>query len=359
MKPPDPSSLENLSHPTLTTLLHLSQSHQILFRLHTPTSISPLIWTGELQTSGFSSPNIHLSSLTPKSYRPFLKYSRSASGRGLAAQERVSPVSYNVTPGPYLRHTIVDHILIKSKQTCIPDIPTIEERREGVWPDERTPWISGAEDLFWVIWEVARRLAVLQGTLVWVGGVQMALVKHPMSHQNPEDWNEGRGNKDEGDLIGTRSEDERKNENEELAPPREIWLRPTDVLSPSTYPGEMSLSLQESYGISKKAAAQSSEILFFGRIWAENVLSNLEWTCEDTPFDLPPHLFAPSNEPLSHAQNQRDPKSRKTEPNRRERWIDNLIWDPKIDNYLIALEKVMSRRREESRSRGEWPIGPL
>ncbi|WWC94563.1 hypothetical protein V866_001410 [Kwoniella sp. B9012] len=333
-----PSDIPDLSEPALSTLLTQSQSQQILFRIHTSTSNSPLIWTGELSTSGFSSPNIHLGSLTPKSYTPFLNYSSSTGGL------LISRSTYEINPGVYLRHTVVDHILNKPKQTCIPTLPTIEETKEGVWPDERTPWISSSEDFFWTIWEIARRLAVPEGELGWVGGVQMAIVRHPKSnyhHYNHNNIN-GKDGAGKGGLIDNRSEQETVTFTS-TPRPREIWLRPTNVLSPPTYPGEMSLSLKESYEVSRKMASQNGEILFFGRIWAENVLSNLEWTCEETPFPLPAHLFLPTYDRCDRSQ----------------RWIDHLIWNPRNEDYLIAYEKVMKRRRQECGKRGEWPKGPL
>ncbi|WWD03333.1 hypothetical protein V865_001385 [Kwoniella europaea PYCC6329] len=332
----EPSDNPDLSQPTISTLLSQSQSQQILFRIHTPTSNSPLIWTGELSTSGFLSPNIHLGSLTPKSYIPFLNYS-SSTGSHL-----ISSSTHEINPGVYLRHTVIDHILNKSKQTCIPTLPTIEETKEGAWPDERTPWISASENLFRTIWDITRRLAVPQGEFGWVGGVQLAIVRHPKSTYHRMHMEQiNRISKE--DLIDGRSQNERNQDEKSISTPREIWLRPTNVLSPPMYPGEMSLALKESYEVSRKMASQSGEILFFGRIWAENVLSNLEWTCEETPFPLPAHLFLPTYDPCDRSQ----------------RWIDHLIWNPRNEDYLIAYEKVMNRKRQECGKRGEWPKGPL
>ncbi|WVQ67303.1 uncharacterized protein L199_005498 [Kwoniella botswanensis] len=322
-----PSKTPDLSQTTLSTLLSQSQSQQILFRPHAHLALST-----------------RLDCLTPKSYIPFLEYS-SSTGNHL-----ISSSTYEIHPGVYLRHTVVNHILKKPKQTCIPTLPTIEETKEGAWPDQRTPWISASENLFWTIWEMAKRLAVPEGELGWVGGAQMAIVRHPKSYDSHHQLNrnniislEDEGEK--GDLIDNRSETERiKHEKSTPTPrPREVWLRPTNVLSPPTYPGEMSLSLKESYEVSRKMASQSGEILFFGRIWAENVLSNLEWTCEKTPFPLPAHLFLPTYDPLDLTQ----------------RWIDQLLWNPRHEDYLIAHGKVMSNRREQSGKRGEWPKGPL
>ncbi|WRT66565.1 uncharacterized protein IL334_003524 [Kwoniella shivajii] len=373
------SSTRDLANPSISRLLSLAESQQIRFRLHTPTSVSPLIWTGSLSTSGFSCPNSNIGCLTVNSFKPFYDLTGNIDPPNLRAdtddhpinksksqpksnsksisQIQTERISYEINAGPYLRHTIVDHILRKSKQTCIMNLPTIEEHKEGVFEDERSPWISTCENLFWCIWDIARRLAIHEDRIGWVGKVDLAIIKHPNHTSTCTSSSTSNLTQQSTSKVDGYSSVCDYEEDEEVAArdievnkgPREIWLRPTNVLSPTTYPGEMSVSLKEQYEASRRAASSSGEILFFGRIWAENITSNLEWTREDTPFQLPSHLF-------------QEPKSNKSTHEKRKephRWLDELIWDPKTDEYLTAYQKVMSKRRDESRLTGEKPSGPL
>ncbi|KAK8864597.1 hypothetical protein IAR55_001847 [Kwoniella newhampshirensis] len=129
-----------------------SRSRHILFRIHMPHCASPLIWTESISSSGFSSPNTHLASLSPISFEPF-KDLLSVHHLPNQLTQPTTRSNYHIrshwskgwTPGPYLRHTMVDHILGKWRQTCIPQLHTIEERSEGVWEDKKSPWISASK----------------------------------------------------------------------------------------------------------------------------------------------------------------------------------------------------------------------
>ncbi|WWC89119.1 uncharacterized protein L201_004037 [Kwoniella dendrophila CBS 6074] len=377
--------------PTLSNLLFLAQSKQVLFRLHTPTSNSPLLWTGSLKTSGFSSPNSHLSYLTPKSYISFYSYNPSFSNSSLRdkiiednhqrekeeelvedekrkqkeedEKNKTRLISNNyelIKIGDYLRHTIVDHILNKTKQTCLKELSSIEEIKEGIWEDEKTLWISTSENLFWIIWEIARKLSIDEKNeqFGWVTCVQIAIIKHPNSFivSTSNQKQRSKGNPKDGEALLVLEPDNFSDAAIDGA--REMWLRPVNFLSPNTYPGEFSVSLKEQYEVSRKAATSSNEVLFFGRIFAENIISNLEWTRESTPFELPSYLFQdPSNNPTAKRDSESDSGRRRR---KQERWIDYLIWDPQSDEYLTAHQRVMNRRRDESRLNGtSWPNGPL
>ncbi|WWC61976.1 uncharacterized protein I303_104562 [Kwoniella dejecticola CBS 10117] len=428
----DPSELFNkLKTPTFRILDDLVKSKEIVFRIYTSGSTSPLIWTGSTKFSGFSSPNPNLASLTPRAYKHLFDYSNCHplpppdSGNGIGngkgteggddadvghprgddgidkdkgekediwkwgdrGLKLVSSVTNEIHPGPYLTHTIVDHILNKSKQTCIMDLPTIEESPDGHWPDELTPWISTSENLFWVIWEIARRLSVEKNRLGWVEKVSLAVVRHPMSstrrlsqHKSKADPRSESHSKAEGrakasstppasddraievttqnPIIDSKNESQENTKlqdrsssvevpernaargKEEAPFPPEIWLRPSSIRVPNAYPGQISVSLKEAYEASKKAAMASGEILFYGRIWAENVLCIVDWTRGTTPFELPLNLFVAKDDATS-AQDRSHRSSRKLNGTKsRTRWIDELLWDPKTDEYLTALSKV-------------------
>ncbi|WVF71374.1 hypothetical protein IAT40_006178 [Kwoniella sp. CBS 6097] len=412
--------------PSLSYLLENAASSKLLFRVHSPFSNSPLIWTGSYRTSGFFSPNAFLASSTPTSYKIFhrlvpppsrFRFSWSRPRTSSKSRTSTSAITGGLEltiPGPHLRHTLVDHVQGRSKQTCIQDMPTIEANKDGVWQDERTPWISASVDMFWCIWEIARRLAVEEYSPTWVESVELAIIRHPVNHSSiletstcpikdeqtereggPLTLNDGR----EPPIVSSKSRDTQDKQEDAVdadtdshreepnSPPlpltREIWLKPTDHLSPHVLPGEMSVSLKGEYEAAKKAAADSGEILFYGRIWGENILSNLEWTRTETPFPLPLQLLAASSgdhnddETYDHDQadcegfkvdedkeeeeennddNEEEQVSRKTKSRSHQSgksWLEELAWSPKEDEYLSAYRKVVQRRKEIASIRGE------
>ncbi|OCF32936.1 hypothetical protein I316_05273 [Kwoniella heveanensis BCC8398] len=412
-----------LGDDPLPYLLESAASSKILFRVHSPFSASPLIWTGFNATSGFCSPNANLASATPDTYTPFHQLLPPArfplpelrSGWSSKSQPELNFIDkggLEILPGPYLRHTIVDHIQGRSKQTCIQDMPTIEANKDGVWQDERTPWISASGSMFWCIWEIARRLAVEEEGPAWVDRVGLTVVRHPATHSSETTIHNNGSSRGK---LGTEKEREGKEltlrDGREPPPdtsadikiaddkpesvlfdgnqarssiPRELWLKPIKHLSPHTHQGGMSVSLKEQYGAAKKAAIDSGEILFYGRIWAENVLHDMEWTREETPFPLPAHMIAASADgwhgkrderhdhhrerededeaERSRSRSQSEPYRHKNSSqynthNGRGSWMDHLAWSPKEDEYLTAYHKVLQRRKEIAKENGESEPG--
>ncbi|KAK8864598.1 hypothetical protein IAR55_001848 [Kwoniella newhampshirensis] len=102
----------------------------------------------------------------------------------------------------------------------------------------------------------------------------------------------------------------------------------------------MSTSLKDQYEASQKAARGCGEVLFYARIWAENILADPEWTSKSTPFDLPPRFFRPD-------ANRADQHEHDRRPSRH--WLDRLIWDPQEDEYPTAVSKVLARKSEKAR----------
>ncbi|WWD17094.1 hypothetical protein CI109_101531 [Kwoniella shandongensis] len=380
----------------LPYLVTESRSRHILFRVHTCHSASPLVWTGSLSSSGFASPDTHLASVTPASFEPIIEnltstlLPSSSGGHG------------TLIPGPYLRHTIVDHILGKWRQTCIPQLHTIEERSEGLWEDEKSPWISGSEDLMWCLWEMARRLCVISGSGSGSGRdeekVELAVLRHPewdvegemrselkkrqegkntgnrksrddVSCSEPDELEGGSEDKDQNDQGGTSTNERNNKKDDTVTPrhrrrPRQLWLRPAYFLTPSTRPYDMSNSLKDHYETSQKAAKACGEVLFYGRVWAENMVANLEWTRKSTPFPLPPHFFRSDEPERSHHSDDRSHRHRHHHhPRHSQSWLDKLVWDPREDDYPTAVAKVLARRRELAREDGlaeiDHPRQPL
>nr|XP_019011182.1 uncharacterized protein I206_04494 [Kwoniella pini CBS 10737]OCF49963.1 hypothetical protein I206_04494 [Kwoniella pini CBS 10737] len=358
MKPSDLN--DKLESPALNILETLAKENEIVFRIYTENSNSPLIWTGKSKTSGFSSPNYHLSLLTPKSYKSLFNYSncnpinyKNDSNEneneneikwGNKGYKLISKKNEINQPGIYLQHTILDHILNKSKQTCLLNYlpPTIEETKQGYFQDELTPWISTSNNLFWIIWEIIRILSIdKRKNLNYIENVKLAIIRHPISSTR-QSFSQFQSN-----IPNDISKIHFEQEEETFNFPSEIWIKPTSIRIPITYPGQISLSLKESYEASRKAAFVCGEILFYGRIWAENVICVLEWTRETTPFELPSNLFQSEVNPTTRKSSVKHSGGKEKVP----KWIDQLVWDPKIDEYLTALQKVKLNSLN-----GQWPF---
>ena len=165
-----------------------TKSGHFVLRIHSATSFSPLVWTGDERTSGFAASNWHLGALTPTSYRGALvamararaKEREGGSNAGDMDAKSVASNGASVwldnlqpwenwTAGPGLRQTLVDHMLRK---------PRLKAYDPGdgqvIPPDALSPWISTSGDTYWVVWEVARRLqmeAAVHVAIIALGSV--------------------------------------------------------------------------------------------------------------------------------------------------------------------------------------------
>lgn len=241
------------------TLHHLSSTSQILFRLTDPTSISPLYWTGNPQTSGFGSPNLNLALLDRQSYSKVFNHhltpSHSAGAKGGRGWEEE----------PYIRHTVLDHILGKEKQTCLITLTSMDER-PGTPEDERSPWISTSTNLVWVVYDLVRRLVLLER-----GTVYLTVIAHP--NLNPPT----------SAVSSNRARQERGGKDGEVRSGDEIIISPTPLLRLSHQKAKemmLSVGLKENYDTARKASENSGEVLVWGRIFSESVICHLEFTLE-------------------------------------------------------------------------------
>jgi hypothetical protein len=186
--PPQPEHPDSpLSHldASFNVLLSGGRDGRLAFRVHTPTSVSPLQWTGDERTSGFASANWHLGRLTPTAYtralaaasapsagtRPPpsspgiplsdvnaipLGASRYATFPGLPAHSAGGGAGArdpwpNWTAGAGVRQSLADHLTRK---------PRLRAHDPGdgqlIPPDALSPWISASADAQWAVWEAAR-----------------------------------------------------------------------------------------------------------------------------------------------------------------------------------------------------------
>jgi hypothetical protein len=200
--------------PTRTNLYQRiyndSYKRRILFRVYDATSASSLQWDGTHTTSGFSALNPNLQALTPTVYS--------------ATHGRLTGDAWLM--GPHARMTIVNHILNKHS--------------ESTFADDQSPWISTTSSIDWAIWEVARRLAQTPGQAVHIALIRQAHVNEKADSQR----------------IQSRDE---------------VRIDPVRILG--KYLSSDGLSTRERSDIlnAKRRAEESSEVLYYGRVFSQSV----------------------------------------------------------------------------------------
>lgn len=317
------------SRPDYQTLLSLSTSSppQILFRVTDPTSISPLYWGGNASSSGFACPNLNLAFLDPEEYAH------------LHGPDSFSLPGVGVGPGPYVRHTVLDHIMGKEKQTALPTITSIQERPDTP-EDEKTPWISTSTNLFWCIYEICRRLVFLGREAVY-----LTVISAPVPPTGAGTGFKGGGETPTAGGVG-----------------RMMMLEPARVLHIGHAQAKdmmLSVGMKENYDLAYKASRNSGERLIWGRVYGQDIQHQFEFTMDvstlrlfdtlqentkgtdthtikHTPLELPPQIY--------DGGDGRKPSASK--------WTDRLVWDPTVDAYDTASRRVVNRRRELAEARG-------
>jgi hypothetical protein len=83
-------------------------------------------------------------------------------------------------------------------------------------------------------------------------------------------------------------------------------------------------------------AKAAEELLWYGRIFASDVIQTSTWTRWEIPINLPEEFFIP-------------PKHRSRAGTR---WIDWLVFDPAEEGAGEAMEKISKRRLQLQKSRG-------
>ena len=237
------------------TLVSLARHLKTVFRVWDGKSASQLLWNGEKETSGFSCPNQNLARLSPTAYRK-------------AQGEKRGSITW--AEGPYLRQTIVDHILGAQCQTAIHIPSRVDGSDETIAEDDKSPWISVSRELAWCVWDIARRLA-------W-------------KYDHPSTANEeGSGEEDGSEAPETVHLTVIRHHSGTvgLSDPRRIYLEvhvdpkgPLRNAMTRSRGEEMSLSAKEKYETARKETERSGEILYYGRIFSDSIDGNTDWTFE-------------------------------------------------------------------------------
>lgn len=245
------------------TLVQQASRSKCVFRIWDENSATKLHWSGLPSTSGFSALDANLGLLTVESYMKIYKDLRG---------------SVDWTEGSYMKQTVVYHVLRKYRHTALyyPGMVIDQEGTDGddVPMDEMSPWISTTKSLFWGVWQIARKLA-------------MACA--PPRDTDPDDPNGLDPSKKEAMAKARRGHvvnltivrhhsgtiglsDARRNHLELHIDPKGPTAR---VVKDS-----MSVSIQGDYEQARRLSRASEEILYFGRIFSENIDSNIEFTID-------------------------------------------------------------------------------
>lgn len=185
--PPQPDAPPKPSYKQLSAE---ASRAEIVFRVHSQMSASPLHWTGRAETSGFCSPNPHLALLTPGAYAACLEPIPLASVPLDPSHAQPPPPA---TPPPVLIPLDDEMVGLPSTQDSVPkstqgvevigvpwisfdrdpsirqslvDHCTRRTRPSHNWDwsgpdmaaDDYSSWISTTASLRWAVWEAARRL---------------------------------------------------------------------------------------------------------------------------------------------------------------------------------------------------------
>ena len=173
-----------------------------------------------------------------------------------------------------MRHTVLDHVMGKEKQSCLPTSTSMDERPDTP-QDEMTPWISTSVDLLWCIYEICRRLVSLEKESVY-----LTVVRHPGSCTLTNTTDESKAKLES-------SSSNRSTSSQVKCP--ELLVDPHPLLKISHIKAKdlvLSVGMRENYDLAARASRYSSERLFWGRIFSESILYNLEFTMTVRPSHL-------------------------------------------------------------------------
>lgn len=276
--------------PSYAELQSEADRSEVVFRVHSQLSASPLYWTERPETSGFCSPNRHLALLTPGAFAAALEPLEAprpltppqeppalipldedmAGASSTRAPDVVAGVPFaRFERDPSIRQSLVDHCTRRSRPSnnwawTGPDMAA----------DDYSSWISTTASLRWAVWEAAHRL-------VHVGedSVDIAVVGTlPAAGDGAFG---ARAGSDDSHIQKLRA-----------GMSGEVVLEPYTSLcdhkrfgSGTGSHARMTNSEKEAVQNAIYMARTSEEVLFYGRIFASSVKANLTFTTDVSSAD--------------------------------------------------------------------------
>ncbi|KAK8864582.1 hypothetical protein IAR55_001832 [Kwoniella newhampshirensis] len=315
--------------PRYLTLSSQAARDRLVFRVHSSSSISQLIWTGNPDTSGFFASAPVFAHLTPKAYQK--SYGDLGEAWGM---------------GSWIRGMMINHILCRPvqplREAVAPSGPAHRGGRGGsiqpprgrtirgqgvplIGPDggnrtgqiqnrqeaESSCWISTTRSLDWAIYEISRRLSLPRMPNT-ESIIRLAVIRY--------------------DPQLTRSDGGRvqvKN--------RELRLVPWFYLNEAE-PGIISVVKKERSVEARRKTNESYETLYWGRVFSQSIKEDLIWTRQHLPFMLPARFWRPDRQLKQGLARSEDS------------WLNHLRWDPTIDDWKSAQRKM----RETHHPRTHW-----
>jgi hypothetical protein len=148
-------SLPALNLMTYSNLQRRTLSGELVVRVHHVLSASPLVWTGDPNTSGFSAPQSCFDAMSPSAYNP------NQDMRAIGTEAR--------------KH-IVDHILDRRSLPPAPDPVT-----QDIEMLTASPYISVTAGLDWALYWIAHQLAATS-----VPAFHLAVIRRPIPLSSKE-----------------------------------------------------------------------------------------------------------------------------------------------------------------------------
>jgi hypothetical protein len=205
--------------------------------------------------SGFHAPNGNVGALSPGPYVEGL--------RGFRGQ-------VDWAEGAYMKQTVVDHIPGGERQTALPDLGEGEVEADGIPEDEKSPWISTCRNLSWCIWDISRRLALPRSP---PGNLDRKLDAHDLAGQCETDRTHV------VNLAIIRHHSGRVGLNDARRRYLELHLDARGFTR-RTVPEDAPMQVQREYDQARRLADQSHEVLYYGRIFPDNIDCTLQFTSD-------------------------------------------------------------------------------
>ncbi|WWC89148.1 uncharacterized protein L201_004066 [Kwoniella dendrophila CBS 6074] len=337
-KPKQPLRFDYNKHSASTYFTYLSlcdrsYREDIVFRVHDSTSASPLIWTGNAKTSGFFATSNTFKHLTPKSYQVLFKNQfkneEYIKDMGQSRDFFCLVGGENWLKGRLMHDIMIDHILarprfdlkwekMKQLEYSNFNVQSLDQYHEDINHSNDTGcWISTTKGLDWAIYEISKRLI--------------------SKHDN--DDRQGKDKSKNEFKVNLSIIDSRPSVNSIF---REKKVNPYHRLQIKE-PWNLTQNRIKMISQAQSKAKHSLEILYYGRIFSQNIKADWSFTVDYLPFKLPSRFWKPSHiHSDSHLPG----------------WLGRLRWDPRKDDWQTALNhmkrKILPTTTWEAQPIHDW-----